>query len=280
MAYTPPAVLYELAGINGWMARGGGLTGAADGKKGIFSCWFKWGDNIFPQWMYFINGHSSTNVERLIIRWTNPGGLFQIYGYNSAATLIMQFFSPVGLPFNADNTVWHHLLVSWDLTTAGNRHLYLDNVLDLTQSVFLTGNDIDYTTDEWVVGQFLDSDANPFNRNFNGCLAQMYLNLGEYLDFSIAANREKFITSDNFPIDLGSDASGPTGTQPIVYLQNALATHELNDGSGGDFVKNGILTACATQPPLPTSPTQDFGSGVREAAFSVQVEDRRGAVSY
>ncbi len=279
MSYTPPSVQYELAGINGWMARGGGLTGAVDSRKGIFSCWFKWGDNVFPQWMYFINGHNSSNVERLIIRWLNPGGLFECYAYNSAGGLLFHMYSPTGIPFNADNTVWHHILMSWDLVTAG-RTLWIDNVEDLFTATLIQGQDIDYTTDEWVVGQFLDSDANPFNRNFNGCLAQMYLNLGEYLDFRSAANRAKFITSDNFPVDLGSDASGPTGNQPIVYLQNPLATHEINDGSGGNFTKNGILTACATQPPLPTSPTQDFGSGVREAAFSVQVEDRRGIISY
>jgi len=79
-------------------------------------------------------------------------------------------------------------------------------------------------------------------------IADLYLNTATSLDLSSTANRRKFISAEDKPVDLGSDGSTPTGTAPLIFLSNPTATWQNNLGSGGNFNENGALTDAGDSP--------------------------------
>ena len=84
-------------------------------------------------------------------------------------------------------------------------------------------------------------------------MAELYVNLEEYLDLSNPANVEKFRNPENGkPRFLGLDGSVPTGTAPIIYLKVSTAgvasSFATNLGTGGDFSIFGTLSIADTDP--------------------------------
>ena len=69
-----------------------------------------------------------------------------------------------------------------------------------------------------------------------------------FFDLSMSANRLKFIDVNGYPVNLGSDGSTPTGSQPILYLKNPAASVGTNSGSGGNLTANGTFVAASTSP--------------------------------
>ena len=63
-----------------------------------------------------------------------------------------------------------------------------------------------------------------------------------YLDFSQEANRLKFFDAFGYPVDLGEDGSTPTGSQPLIYINNDFPLGT-NLGSGGNFTPTNTPTA-------------------------------------
>jgi len=241
-SYAVSAV--DLDGANDYLTRGGGLTGAADSKSGIFSAWVR------------IDGGTGTRrivgsrvSPSLANRWRSSwlggsfGGGFLIAANNSADTNILIIQTATHY---VASSAWIHLLASWDLD-AGVAHFYVNDAEDLLAGSTLTNDTIDYTNDDWEVGANADGTL-----KFNGCFAEIYLAPGQFLDFSVEANRRKFISADGKPVNLGPDGSTPTGTAPIIYLD--LASGEdpdnfgVNKGTGGDFTVVGALEEATSSP--------------------------------
>jgi Fibronectin type III domain len=99
----------------------------------------------------------------------------------------------------------------------------------------------------------------------NGCMGDFYLgSTASFYDLSIVANRRKFIDQFGFMVDLGSNASAPTGTSPQVYLSirdAGMPTEILTNrgtGGGSPFVMNDLSTPVTgtgcVELPLPPSP--------------------------
>jgi hypothetical protein len=63
----------------------------------------------------------------------------------------------------------------------------------------------------------------------------------EYIDFSQEANRLKFFDAFNNPVDLGADGSTPTGSQPLIYMNEGFHLGT-NLGSGGNFTPQNTPT--------------------------------------
>jgi hypothetical protein len=82
----------------------------------------------------------------------------------------------------------------------------------------------------------------------NACLAEVYINLAEYVDLSVEANRRKFISSAGKPVNLGASGSVPTGTAPIMYFKGPASAFPTNLGTGGNFTVTGTLTDGSTNP--------------------------------
>ena len=245
MGYGPQLLIVDSAdfdGTNDYMTRGAGLDGAADSKTGIMSVWCRvdGGDGAVRDILT-----AATTVAGGAIRFEigiDTANKFFVVGRNSAATAILSLTSSAHLA----GATWFHVLMSWNLATAGARSVYVNDT-DETSQVTFTDDTIDYTWADWGIGAGPDASA-----KFNGCMAEFYFAPGQYLDFSIVANRRKFISGSGKPVYLGADGSAPTGTAPIAYQRvadgAAVATFATNLGTGGDFAITGTLTAGSTNP--------------------------------
>jgi len=145
---------------------------------------------------------------------------------------------------------WLHVLASWNTNfTVGNKlhHLYVNNVSDKVVSVDSAGaggTRVDATN--WATGARTDGTL-----KLDGCAAEIYFAIDQFLDFSDAANRAKFILNGK-PVDLGAGGSLPTGTAPIVYFSvrpgDAATAFATNRGTGGNFSITGSLDLASTSP--------------------------------
>lgn len=222
-----PGVGINFGGTDEYLDRGTGLTGASDGKKGLFSCWFKTGSAA--------NQRIISSTGQTLDVFQDGAQTFRIDARTSGGTRILRIHTAATI----DDDAWHHLLASWDM--AANKFMYLDDASDLV-SVTFDDDTIDYTVADWAIGAQVTA-AN----KMNGCLADVWFN-NEYLDLSVVANRRKFIDGSGNPVDLGSDGSFPTSTTPLLFFSDVVANWHINKGSGGGFTENGTLTDCATDP--------------------------------
>lgn len=223
--FFPNAVNFD--GSNDYMYRGAGLAGASDAATGIFHCWFR-----------------ITSATNAIITNTNQTLRFGFGGGNNLSLYLSDGGSN-SITFSGSTNytggTWHSLLWSWNTNfSAGNKisRLYVDDAIPAgtlsdTSSAFNT----DYTQTEWYIGATNSSGAN----KFSGDVSQIYLAFGQFLDFSVVANRRAFITAANKPVNPGVDGSLPTGTSPTVYLSNNAANFQTNNGTGGGFPTVGAL---------------------------------------
>ena len=237
-AFRFPGVTGRLAtdfdGTNDAYSRGAGLTGAADGKLGTVSAWFRIDGGIGADTFVLINTGATM---RLLL---SAAAKMQVLAKQPTGGFVLNITSSLVL---AASATWHHVICSWDLgnTTAC---IYVDDgnaVLTIP-----TNANIDQTDTNWHIGA-----SAPGIPKWNGALAELYFAL-EYLDLSVTANRRKFISAAGHPVPLGADGSTPTGTQPIIYARDGDASNNL--GSGGDF------TAVA-------SPTSVPGPNVEDTRF-------------
>jgi len=66
----------------------------------------------------------------------------------------------------------------------------------------------------------------------------------KFVDLSKTSVRRKFITASGLPVDIS--LSDPFGETPLIWCPTGDLT--ANDGTGGNFVTTGALTACADSP--------------------------------
>jgi hypothetical protein len=207
------------------LTRSADLTGLSDSKTGTVSFWF------------------NTSLGAQILRI--PTGLFvyisngKVYvgGDTSSGTVTLN----ANTANTYDDSNWHHCIASWDLSSA-TFQMYIDDVSDATVVTNLNNN-ISYTGGSglWpTVGGAGTGD-------YTGSLSELWFDT-THIDLSNSANRAKFIGSDGFPVNLGSNGSTPTGTSPIIYLKNTAATFGTNSGTGGDFTASGSLSIAPTSP--------------------------------
>ncbi len=230
--YVANAVDFDGSSDN--IERGADLTGVADGKLGTLSMWLRTdGGNgiqlniirtLDPRNFRF--HRSSDNTFRLRIR--NAADATRIQVDSSSA-------------FTA-SSAWIHVLAAWDANTP-EAHLFIDGVNDEAGGSTEIDDTLDYTNGDWGIG----ASVGGANR-YNGCIAELYLNLSEFVDITQASERAKFRDDSGRPIDLGSDGSTPTGTAAIVYLNGDSTNFQTNQGTGGNFSVTGSLTDCSTSP--------------------------------
>ncbi len=214
------------------------LTGISDGKAGTFSFWVK-----------FTSGSDGT-YQRI----TDNGRISVLRRSDDTLDFLCQDPSSndiVGLRSNVSITAdgnWHHVIISFDKAVETRKHLYIDGTSRMDAQVFLSddvdGNtaSVDWTRGDWAIGSDINSPAtNPLK----ACLSEYWFST-TYLDVSSSPNLQKFRSAGGSPVNLGSDGSTPTGTQPIIYLKSVYSAFTTNSGSGGNFVKKGTtaFTSC------------------------------------
>jgi hypothetical protein len=227
-SYNPNAVFFD--GSGDFLSEAS-LNGTDDSKLLTGSIWINTAQDATA-----VTGLGGTNNQRLMItRGANEK--ISIVGRNSGNTVIldMDTISTV----NDGN--WHHLLFSVDMSDSNKRHLYLDDVDDLAGAPSThTDNEIDFGPTGFTVGGG--------STQWDGGLAEYWVDFGTYIDLSVEANRRKFISDTGLPMYLGEDGSFPAGSQPEIFLSGDTITWHSNRGYGGGFTENGEITYSSSQP--------------------------------
>jgi hypothetical protein len=137
---------------------------------------------------------------------------------------------------------WVHLLAAWDVS-AGLARLYVNGVADLAATPTIKSGSICYGSLKWGIGGIssgrLDADV-----------ADLYADLGTFVDISSPDKQLLFAGSGGKPIDLGPRCILPTGSIPNACFTGSAADWNVNKGSGQGFSIEGSSLETA-----PTSPS-------------------------
>ena len=224
-SYTPAAVDFD--GTNDGIAS---FTLPSDATAATLFFWWNRQGGDGTERMLF--GNSSARTYVLL----TTGNKIRVLLRTSAPATVVDFVTTP--TYTAAG--WHSLLVSFDAATTTG-HIYIDDAAPA-----LDTNTVNNAT--WVASSASAIGQDQVDgRRWYGYMAQPLIKLS-YLDVSVEANRRKFITSANKPVDFGSDGSTPFGAQPEVYLNNPTATWHTNLGSETGFTERGALTDAATNP--------------------------------
>jgi len=236
----------DFDGTNDYMLRGGALTGApAAAATGIlFACLrVDGGDGARRR---FLNGISGGALNGPRFSWDLSNRLQMTLTGGSGVWSIQSNLT------YAAGAAYRTVLASWDLSqpTSAESFIYIDDASDKGTETTYTSGTVDWSApDNWAVSA---ENTTTFTSKWNGALAELYLAPGQYLDFSIEANRRKFIRADGKPVFLGHDGSRPTGVAPLIYQRlrkgEAVANFATNRGTGGDFTITGTLDTASTSP--------------------------------
>jgi hypothetical protein len=237
-----PGVNFD--GTNDYLVRASDFTGNADSKKFTICGWFanlNSGSGLTPQiWIAgdFTGGNAGFSVN------AQSSGLINISGSNAAGGGILQVLSTAGaLPSSA---TWKWLGISIDMANSSQSKIYVnDTDVTATPSTF-TNDTFDLTKSIHYCGA-TNSGSGAFNL-LQSDVAELWVGYGQHIDFSIEANRRKFVTSSGKPTFLGADGSTPTGVAPTVYFRGGASTFPTNQGTGGAMTLVGSLTNSATNP--------------------------------
>lgn len=231
------------------LARGGTLTGVTDASTFILSVWIK-------------DGSGTT-----IVSTPNYNFEFRAHGYVAIWNAADPINKSIAFQYNGfvDPGGWVHWLIAADVTTVGYNSgvnpsggwywwyekffMYVNDAAVPLANQGQSGEPLTGFTIGWESNEteFEIGGAEGFGA-FEGDMAELYFAPGQYLDFSVEANRRKFITWSGVPEDLGSDGSTPTGAAPAIYMSGDSSNFATNQGSGGAFTVSGTLTDAATTP--------------------------------
>lgn len=214
----------EYDGVGDYLLRSSALIGDADSQVGTMSFWFRM-DGQDAENNVFIN---SATGGWLVSRLVDGRLKFE----SLAGPVIYRGFSNSTYTAGPD---WHHALFSMDSAGSPISHLYIDGVDELDEDVHVPSSTHDWTEAGWAIASMETGDE-----WLEGDLAEFYLHTGEYIDFSVLANRRLFVNADGQPVDLGPACATPTSSAPILCLTfDYQDTFGLNSGTGGDFTVNG-----------------------------------------
>ncbi len=206
-----------------------------DSTRGTVSLWVKFtSPGAVERVIYNLGGRVDINK--------GTDNLWRIIGFNNVGVKNLEVRSVHPLV----EGVWNHLLASWDID-AGLVHLYSNDVQSEDIRV-LTSGVVDYSRTAWTVGA-----TNEGTSPLIGALCAVYYDFGNYYDFSVEAERRKFINGDGGYVDLGEYGRNPSGVSPSIFLNNKAGSFWFNRGSVGDFTSVGELTPANIAPPSKTT---------------------------
>ena len=189
------------------------------------------------------------------------GNKLRIMGWNGALDELVVDFESLDAYTDVLNPGWHHVVASADLSAPtvtlwidGEQALESINVLEFGETIAFDYWEGVMDVSKWEIG----GGQNVMGDQYEGCLAEFWVQPGVYLNFNQEDERSKFLTGGTaqVPANLGAGGSlplkGKDDTTPYVYLRRAFTTFEINDGDRQNFAVNsgGALVACSLQPAL------------------------------
>lgn len=241
----------EFDGTNDYLQRTTNLTGAADSKNGIMSFWFNAANNNERRILAY-NGTLGTAAQFIIGNAsTDIGGdpakiSTKVSLGNGTGSTNLSSITSAQLVVNT----WHHVLWSWDVATSTvNVYVNGTNVFSAPNTGAITNANMGYSGTRTLT---VAADDNGGANKLTGAIAELYFAPGQFLDFTVQANREKFRSAAGKPVDLGATGSTPTGAAPQIFLHLADGEAPANFGTNrtgtGNFTVTGALTTFTTSP--------------------------------
>lgn len=225
--YVPKCVSAD--GTASYLSRAA-FVGVSNGKVGTISLWINSDVDAAAGRILSIDG------DKLLLTKTANDNI-QLIGKDAATGLTTQLSIASATDTIEKGDGWVHVLIAWDLTTLGAElsTIYINGVASQTVTTAIGAVDMEYT------GTSTLCSTNTPDTFFDGQLSEVYINLAEYVDFTVASNIALFRTTDGRPVSLGSTGSTPTGTAPAVYLRRDGLNFHKNAGTAGDFTSNGTF---------------------------------------
>lgn len=240
-----PAAVVDAAdfdGTNDYLLRGANLTGIADSKQLTLVSWLRFDTLAFGQRMFGGAANLISNASRGIA-WSVASGNITLLVRDASAGIVSQ----ISHTYSATG-VWNCFLLSMDFSNSALRHFYQNNASVAPSWGAYLNVAVGYSASvDWVVGAAPDG-----TQKMNGGMGPLWFKSGVYVDFSVEANRRKFISASGKPIYLGSNGGRPGLGIPDVYLNlddgEAAANYATNRGTGGNFSVTGALSTYPSSP--------------------------------
>lgn len=242
---VPPAPDAVEFNSNTWLQENApsGITG---GKQMTFSCWF-FMDSLPGTYQYLLSFGDGATADRVRV-WVQSDGSIQYECEDSLGFSAVHHTSDTGMVSSGQ---WNHVIISCDVENSLS-HIYINNVAATTSPVAISDRTIDFTTNYIFLGR-----GNPIWNAFLGHMTEVWFD-PSYIDITNATNRSGFIFNECSPANLGSDGSGPTGSQPYIYQTGEASdwTGVNNKGSMGPWDSyTGSWTNSDEEPAQLCSPT-------------------------
>lgn len=204
----------------------------AASAEGLISFWVKTGDvatyQIFSQ-------RETGGDPRMDCSFTD-GTSFGISLDNGAGTLVLRLQATNALP---EDGLFHHVVISYDLGTAGAYWCRVDDIdVPLMEVTFTVGETVDWVSTSANEKLHIGSSFAGSTNFLPGDLGELYINPNEHLDLD---SSNPFIDADGLPVEPNADASNFTGTAPVIFLSGGAADFLTNRGTGDDFTDLGSV---------------------------------------
>lgn len=222
--------------VNTWLSKSGAFTGAVESNKFTMSFWIKKDTSTAAKFvMQLASGFFSLQIDANAID-------IHLLGRDNTSSLLLDVQAVGAVP---DSATWYNILISMDLSDTGKRDIFVNDVSkSLTVNTYVSGN-IDFdNTNTTFIGAASGSGSLPILSD----MAEFWFEDDLFTDFSVEANRRKYIDASGKPVSLGSNGSAPNGTSPLIFQSGSTATWHTNKGTGGGLTENGTLTTATTSP--------------------------------
>lgn len=243
----------DFDGTNDFLTRTSAFTNSpAATKTGSLSLWFKFDTLPTPGSGNIVGvihgwGTAGAPPEGLVIEINDDGSLFFYAGEDDLGTDAAQctFLSAASLVVVGS---WHHLAIAWDASASLCKAYYDGAAISFGTSPTFNNFNFNWTrVVNWTYGAQIGGSGKS-----DGGMAEVWVGPNQYIDFSVAANLQKFRTAGGKPVDVGADGSTPTGTKPLFYQHladaEAAANFATNRTANGNWTVTGALTTYASSP--------------------------------
>jgi len=219
-------------------------TGAAVGTndaQGMICFHYRPGTITTNARLFQLRDSGSTKMVDL---FETTSGRLRIVMKNSSSTTVIDHISATS---SFVNGTWYAIQIAWDISTSSPVFQWYvdDSQISYSGTPVLTGE----TNIGWAVAQKLGIFCESNGGNDSDLsLANFYIHDTTTLDMSSAGNRLKFSNTDTTQVNMGTDGSTPTGTQPLFFYDGALVGWATNKGSGPTGTNSGTLIAASSLP--------------------------------
>lgn len=222
--YTVNTAVFD--GTNDWIRSTTGDTGWNDTTGATASFWYKPSTDGTVRFIFSYCPLSAT--EHLSV-WINASNQLRFRASNSTSAS----GSAVDLTSSVTVTTgngWYHIFWAVNTGSPSDTQLWVNGVEDtsLTEPTLSGTMDLTITGDRTTVGGNTGSTPSQL---LSGSIAELWIN-DTYL--SPATNLSKFYSSGS-PVNLGTNGTTPTGSQPCIYFSgNGSGDSWTSQGSAGD----------------------------------------------